>query len=75
MVWHAQPWPCLTASALKRAGMTVDDLLAGLDEARDEVVTAHYGAAFMDGIESLAAEPDTAGNQGVLETRCLHLNA
>ena len=55
--------------------MTVDDLLAGLDEARDEVVTAHYGAAFMDGIESLAAEPDTAGNQGVLETRCLHLNA
>jgi bifunctional DNA-binding transcriptional regulator/antitoxin component of YhaV-PrlF toxin-antitoxin module len=44
------------ASALERAGITVEDLLAGLDEARDEVVTEQYGAAFMDELKSLAKE-------------------
>jgi bifunctional DNA-binding transcriptional regulator/antitoxin component of YhaV-PrlF toxin-antitoxin module len=44
------------ASALDRAGITVEDLLAGLDEARAEVVAEYYGAAFMDELESLAAE-------------------
>jgi hypothetical protein len=51
------------ASALERAGLTVDDLLAGLDEARDEVVIEHYGAAFMAKIESLAAGSDAADKQ------------
>ncbi len=44
------------ADALDRAGITVEDLLAGLDEARNEVVAEHYGAAFMAELASLAAE-------------------
>ncbi len=51
------------AAALERVGLTVDHLLAGLDEARDEVVTEHYGAEFMDKIKSLAAESDVAENR------------
>jgi bifunctional DNA-binding transcriptional regulator/antitoxin component of YhaV-PrlF toxin-antitoxin module len=48
------------AAALERAGITVEDLLAGLDEARDEMVTEYYGAAFMNELEALGAEPGTA---------------
>ncbi|HVA92512.1 MAG TPA: hypothetical protein VNL71_22045 [Chloroflexota bacterium] len=51
------------ASALERAGMTVDDLPAGLDEARDEVVTEHYGAKFMDEIDALGTEQNAGGNR------------
>lgn len=43
------------ASALSRADMTVDDLLSGLEEARDEVVAEHYGAMFMEELERRAA--------------------
>jgi bifunctional DNA-binding transcriptional regulator/antitoxin component of YhaV-PrlF toxin-antitoxin module len=44
------------AAVLDRAGITVEDLLAGLDQARHEVVTEYYDAAFMKELESLAAE-------------------
>ena len=44
------------AAVLDRAGITVEDLLAGLDEARAEIVAEYYGAAFMDELKSLAAE-------------------
>jgi hypothetical protein len=45
-------------SALERAGITVDDLLSGLDEARDEVVTDHYGEGYFDRLRARAAERD-----------------
>lgn len=39
----------------ERAGITVDDLLEGLDQAREEVVTEHYGTDFLDELERRAA--------------------
>ena len=39
----------------ERVGITVDDLLEGLDQAREEVVTEHYGADFLDELERRAA--------------------
>src|SRR5690242_20371481 len=35
-------------AALHRANISVDDLLEALPQARDEVVTEHYGAGFFD---------------------------
>lgn len=46
--------------ALERAGIAVDDLLSGLDEARAEVVTEHYGAGYFDRLRELAAERGAA---------------
>lgn len=37
--------------ALENAHISVDDLLATLPQARDEVVIAHYGDAFMSTLE------------------------
>ena len=48
------------SSALRRAGMTVNDLLSGLEEARDEVVTEHYGPTFMEELERRAAAQGAA---------------
>jgi hypothetical protein len=51
------------ASALERAGITVDELLDGLDVARDEVVTEHYGEGYFDRLRTLAQQDsDPASN-------------
>lgn len=41
----------------ERAGITVDNLLEGLEQAREEVVTEHYGANFLSELERRADEP------------------
>ena len=43
-------------AVLQRAKITVDDLLEALPQARDEVVTEHYGAGFFDSLRREAKE-------------------
>jgi bifunctional DNA-binding transcriptional regulator/antitoxin component of YhaV-PrlF toxin-antitoxin module len=42
--------------ALDKAGISVEELLEDLPAARDEVVTEHYGAAFLEKLEHAAKE-------------------
>jgi len=43
-------------ATLEKAKVSVDDLLEALPQARAEVVTEHYGTAFLDALERAAAE-------------------
>lgn len=65
--------------ALERAGITGDDLLAGLEEARDEVVTERYGEDYFDRLRTIGADyRDCAPTMGQLTLRALkrlHLDA
>ena len=46
-------------SALEQAGITVDALLEGLDETRDEVVREHYGKGYFDTVRTRAGQPSS----------------
>lgn len=45
--------------AMERAGITVQDLVDGLPDARAEVVTEHYGEEFLRELERMATNCDT----------------
>jgi bifunctional DNA-binding transcriptional regulator/antitoxin component of YhaV-PrlF toxin-antitoxin module len=49
------------ASALESAGISVADLLSDLDEARDEVVTEHYGEGYFDRLRATAQDAKATG--------------
>jgi len=46
-------------STLEHAGITVDALLQGLDEARDEVVREHYGESYFETLRTRAGRTST----------------
>jgi len=49
--------------ALEKAGLTADDLHAGLEETRDEVTAEHYGDGYFERLREAAAARDGAGQK------------
>lgn len=58
---HLEKLASAALRALDNARISVGELLEDLPAARDEVVTAHYGAEFLADLERVAAERADAG--------------